>query len=361
MKNINVTSVPTEYKRAVEKQLQGTITEVSYSVKNYINSTRQLVTSQNISDKEAGRDTVDGDPIIKKCNVYLPAGYDENHKSTKYNVLYLLHGVGGDRNEWLYGSGNVDENFVICNIFDNLIAKGQIEPLIVVFPEGRSACDWADSSFNAEGTNMLGFYYLDYELRYDLIPFIEAQYNTNANIKDISSQGIINNRLHRAIGGLSMGGMQALNMIVGGYRCDSTVYSGTKDHWKNGLGNTVLAPGMGDLFAHVGAFSNAPTSSDGKILGANIASSWNQGLQLLYITCGDADGIACESGYAKAIDGLTTAAGNNLENYYQVLIKDGVHDFNVWNNGAYNFIRLCFGKMEGKLEPHAIRMKLDTY
>jgi len=347
MSNIDVTSVPAEYKRAVGKKLQGTITEVSYNVRNYINSLRQLVAYQNISDKEAGRETVEGDAIIKKCNVYLPAGYDKNDNTTKYNVLYLLHGVGGDHFEWLYGSGNVDENFVICNIFDNLIAKGDIDPLIVVFPDGRSSYDWTDISFNSEGTNMLGFYYFDYELRYDLIPFIESKYNTYANIKDISSQGTIFNRLHRSIAGLSMGGMQALNLIIGGYRCDSAVYTGTKYGWSNGLDTTILAPGMGDLFAYVGAFSNAPTSSNGNILGANIASSWVHSLRLLYITCGDADGIANENGYEKAIDGLTEVAGDNLENYYQVIIKDGVHDFNVWNNGAYNFMRLCFRSMKG--------------
>ena len=97
MKNIDVTAVPDEYKRAVEKRLQGTITEVSYSVKNYINSSRQLVVYQNTCDEKAGRETVQGNAIIKKCNVYLPAGYDKNDNATKYNVLYLLHGVGGDR------------------------------------------------------------------------------------------------------------------------------------------------------------------------------------------------------------------------------------------------------------------------
>jgi len=346
MKNIDVMPVPAEYKHAVEKELQGNITEVPYSVRNYINSSRQLVAYQNISDKEASRETIQGDAIIKKCNIYLPTGYDENDKDTKYNVLYLLHGVGGNRHEWLYGSGNVDENFVICNIFDNLIANGHIEPLIIVFPDGRSSYDWTDCSFNAEGTNMLGFYYFDYELRYDLIPFVESKYNTYANIKDTSCEGIIYNRLHRAIAGLSMGGMQALNLIIGGYRCDSTVYTGTKDGWSNGLDTTVLAPGMEDLFSYVGAFSNAPTSSDGKVLGANIASCGHR-LHLLYITCGDADGIAGENGYEKSIDGLTEAAGYKLENYYQVIIKDGVHDFNVWNNGAYNFIRLCFREMKG--------------
>jgi S-formylglutathione hydrolase FrmB len=360
MKNIDVTAVPAEYKKAVSKELQGTLSEVSYYVRNYINSSRQFVTNQNISSKEVGRETVEGDTIIKKCNVYLPAGYDENDKDTSYKVLYLLHGVCGNRYEWLYGYGKVDERFVLCNIFDNLIANGDIDPLIVVFPDGRSAHDWTDTSFNAEGTNMLGFYYFDYELRYDLIPFIESQYNTYANIKDTSTEGMAYNRTYRAIGGLSMGGMQALNLIVGGYRCDSIVYTGAKSGWNNGLDITVPALGMGDLFAYVGAFSNAPTSSDGKVLGDSIASC-DYRINLLYITCGDADGVAGELGYAKAVDGLTEAAGNNLENYYQVLIKGGGHDPNVWTNGAYNFIRLSFEKSEGHLKTYVVRKMLDSY
>lgn len=360
MKKIDITAVPAEYKRAIDKEFQGSITEVSYSVRNYINQSRQLVTCQNINTIEAGRETVQGEPITKKCNVYLPAGYDESDKETRYNVLYLLHGVGGNRYEWLYGSGNVDGNFVICNIFDNLIAKGEIDPLIVVFPDGRSAYDWTDCSFNSQGTNMLGFYYFDYELRYDLVPFIEASYNTLSDIKNTSSEDIEYNRIHRAIGGLSMGGMQALNLIVGGYRCDSIVYTGTEERWNNGLDITVPAPGMEDLFTYVGAFSNAPTSSDGRVLGASLAASGCQ-LDLLYITCGDADGVACGMGYDKAVDGLTEAAGDNLSEYYQVLIKGGFHDFNVWNNGAYNFIRLSFGKSKGHVKPYVVRMMLDSY
>jgi len=360
MKNIDVTAVPAEYKKVVEKEFQGTLTEVSYSVRNYINTSRQFVTNQNISSEEVGRETVEGDAIIKICNVYFPAGYDENDKNTKYNVVYLLHGVGGNRYEWLYGYGKVDENFVLCNMFDNLIAKGDIDPLIVVFPDGRSAHDWTDTSFTAQGTNMLGFYYFDYELRHDLIPFMESKYNTYANIKDRSSEGIAYNRMHRAIGGLSMGGMQALNLIIGGYRCDSAVYTQKDGGWRNGLDTTVPAPGMEDLFTYVGAFSNAPTSSDGKVLGASIASCGYR-VNLLYITCGDADGVAGELGYAKSVDGLTEAAGNNLENHYQILIKGGNHEPNVWTNGAYNFIRLSFGKSEGRLKTYVVRMMLDSF
>lgn len=352
MKSYEVEGMPEEYKRAAKDIQQGTLEDVSYSVGNYINQSRQLVTNQKISGKEAGRETVNGASITKKCSVYLPAGYDNKAQNVKYDVLYLLHGVGGSREEWLSGNGKTDGNYTICNIFDNLIAKGDIPPLIVVFPEGRSAYDWTDTSFNPEGTNLLGFYYFDYELRYDLIPFIEERYHTYAKIQDRSDIAIEYNRLHRAIGGLSMGGMQTLNLGLGGYRCDSAVFTGGESGWKNGLTVTVPAPGMLDLFAYAGAFSNAPTSSSGKILGDSIKAGHK--LHLLYMTCGDADEVAYGAGYLTAVTGLQEAAGDNLRNYYRILIKDGVHDFAVWNNGAYNFSRLSFGNTNKSQESYDI-------
>jgi len=358
MNDITIRPVPDEYKKAAPEGFRGRIIECSYPVRNYINSSRQLVTNQKISSEEAGRETVQGEPIIKKCSVYLPAGYDENDREKKYNVVYLLHGVGGSRYEWLYGSGMIDDNFVICNILDNMIANGEIEPVIVVFPEGRSCEDWENAAFTMDEINILGFYYFDYELRYDLIPFIEANFNTYANIEDNSPAAIAYNRQHRAIAGLSMGGMQALNLTFGGYRFDSTKYTKTVSPFNNGLDKTVRAPGMQDLFSYVGAFSNAPTTSEGKLLGANIAASGYK-TDLLYITCGDNDGIAIIS-YETALSGLPEAAGENLRHLYQVLIKGGAHDFGVWNNGAYNFVRLCFGKTEGS-QKAVVKTTLDEF
>lgn len=342
-------NIPADYKRAVSKEWQGRITEVTYNANHYINKQRKLVSAQRITTNEAGREVVEGEAIEKKCNIYLPAGYDKDDKNTKYNVLYLLHGVGGNRYEWLYGSGQTEDNFVICNIIDNLIMNQDIEPLIIVFPDGRSAVDWTDCSFNSEGTNMLGFYYFDYELRYDLIPFIESNYNTYANIKDISKEGIAYNRRHRGIAGLSMGGMQSINLGLGGYRCDSTSYTATISPWNNGLDISVIAPGMLDLFAYLGAFSNAPTSSKGKTLGASIASS-DYNLSLLYLSCGDADGVAYNAGYLNTVDGLWETAGDKVKNYSRVIMEKGVHDFTVWNHSAYNFIRLSFGNEYEQME-----------
>lgn len=337
MNKLKIETFTDDYKHVSKEKLRGSVKEVQYNVKNYISQSRKLVSDRDIDLVHVGREKVKGEDIIKKCNIYLPAGYDSNDSSVRYDVLYLLHGVGGDRNEWL--SGNIQ------NILDNLIDKGDIDPLIVVFPEGRSSSDWKDCSFNPEGTNVLGFYYFDYELRYDLIPFIESNYNTYADIRDVSPKGLVYNRKHRAIAGLSMGGMQTLNLTLGGYRCDSVVYTGTSSSRKNGLDTTVTTPGMVDLFAYAGAFSNAPTSSDGKILGVGLASNPYK-LDLLYITCGDADEIAFRAGFDTATNGLSVAAGDKLGDYYRVVIKDGIHDFNVWDNGAYNFIRLAFGKSE---------------
>ena len=101
---------------------------------------------------------------------------------------------------------------------------------------------------------------------------------------------------------------------------------------------------MQDLFAYVGAFSNAPTSSTGDILGSGIAAA-DYPMELLYITCGDNDGIAIMS-YEMAIRDLMETAGENLRSYYQVLIRGGGHDFAVWNHGAYNFLRLLFIERE---------------
>ncbi|MFC4302157.1 alpha/beta hydrolase-fold protein [Cohnella boryungensis] len=356
MKNSDVQTVPADGIRAGQKERQGSVHEVFYPVSHYINSSRQLVIDRKVDPGEAGRETAGENAITKVCSIYLPPGYDARDRDTRYNVLYLLHGVGGDHHEWLQGSGISDGNFILCNLLDNLIARGEIEPLIVVCPNGRSAHDWSDRAFSPPGTNMLGFYYFDYELRYSLIPFIETNYPTFARIGDTTPEDIAYNRMHRAIAGLSMGGMQVLNLVLGGFRCDSFEYVGTESPWGNGLAETVQAPGMTDLFAYAGAFSNAPTSSGGKALGTRVASSGHR-LHLLYMTCGDADDVAIGS-YRGAIEGLVDSAKEALGDFYQIVIKDGKHDFDVWNHGVYNFVRLAFGDDKAQHPPRHVQCSL---
>jgi hypothetical protein len=79
------------------------------------------------------------------------------------------------------------------------------------------------------------------------------------------------------------------------------------------------------------------------------------------MTCGTADGIAIKNGYEKSTAGLKEAAGNTIDNYYQILIKDANHNFDVWNNGAYNFLRLAFGKCDEHETVNVISKTLDTF
>lgn len=69
-------------------------------------------------------ETVD---TVRRGFVYLPPSYSG---SKKYPVLYLLHGIGGDEEEWIKGG-------TPHIILDNLYADGKLEPMIVVMPNGR--------------------------------------------------------------------------------------------------------------------------------------------------------------------------------------------------------------------------------
>ena len=63
----------------------------------------------------------------RKANIILPPDYDENKK---YPVLYMLHGIGGDHNEWL-GAEPV-------NVLSNLMAAGDAVSMIAVIPNVRA-------------------------------------------------------------------------------------------------------------------------------------------------------------------------------------------------------------------------------
>jgi enterochelin esterase-like enzyme len=150
--------------------------------------------------------------------VYTPPGYDEQPK-TRYPVLYLQHGGGEDETGWVrQGRANF--------ILDNLIAEGRAKPMIVVMaygyarragqpapganrpapgsPEAMKAMQEMASAFEDDVTEAL-------------IPFIDKTFRT------------IPDRGHRAMAGLSMGGMQTFHVTL------------------NNL----------DLFSHIGGFSGA--------------------------------------------------------------------------------------------------------
>ena len=127
------------------------------------------------------------DKVTKEYNVYLPNGYDPMDTEKKYNVFYLMHGGGENENTLFGGEG---ENFELKRILDIMIAKGEIDPMIVVTP-----------SFYKGQDDTATFYK---ELLVDIIPAVETEFNTymegTGTLDEIKAS-----REHRAFGGFSMG------------------------------------------------------------------------------------------------------------------------------------------------------------
>lgn len=129
-----------------------------------------------------------------KMNVYLPKGYDE---TKKYPALYLLHGFQGDR--------GIMEEYQVKMKADELIASGEIDPMIIVTPDLNnsfalnSAHEYHELKFKSMSYPIHIGPYEDY-LRNEVVNYIDEHYST------------IKERSGRYIGGLSMGGYGALRI-----------------------------------------------------------------------------------------------------------------------------------------------------
>lgn len=121
-----------------------------------------------------------------RVHVYTPPGYET--MKGKLPVLYLQHG-GGDNDASWATAGRV--NFIL----DNLLAEGKMKPMIVVMPFGNPGGGF----FSGAGVDADPYYAYFFK---DLVPYIESHYNAGIT------------RESRAYAGLSMGGLQALNMGI---------------------------------------------------------------------------------------------------------------------------------------------------
>ena len=140
----------------------------------------------------------DGRSVTKRALVYLPYGYDPDKN---YNILYLMHGTGDDENYWL------KTHAYNKTMLDNMIAQGEIDPLIVVTPTFYVEDDCMD------GLDALTFSFRE-ELRNDLMPAAESRYSTWAETAD--DRGFAASRDHRAFAGLSRGAVTTANSVLCG-------------------------------------------------------------------------------------------------------------------------------------------------
>ena len=212
----------------------------------------------------------------RRMTVYTPAGYEKNTK-TKYPVLYLLHGSGGDEDAW----GDLGR---ATQILDNLIAEGKAEPMILVMPNGvyfnQAAPGAAVNMFQPTMTNSRSQSTVEVEESFpDIVKYIEANYRVK---KDKNS---------RAVAGLSMGGRQS----------------------------AALSRKYPTKFGYVGMFSGVvPPEENDKALEAVFAAQ----PKLYWIACGKTDGVMVNS---KLLKDYCDAKGYPAELYE----SEGGH---IWRN-----------------------------
>lgn len=188
----------------------------------------------------------------RRMSVYTPAGYDPAGK-TRYPVLYVLHGIGGDEEAW------IDQGRAV-QVLDNLIAQGKAKPMIVVFTNGNI------SQEAAPGENSTGYIHPTtalpktmegtFEISFpEIVKFIDSNYKTIAR------------KQSRAICGLSMGGFHTLYIS---------------------LNNP-------DMFGYSGMFSAAIGVSDPSVspvyqdFDKKLATYFSKKPDLLWIGCGNTD------------------------------------------------------------------------
>jgi enterochelin esterase family protein len=126
--------------------------------------------------------------------VYTPPNYDRSTR--KYPVYYLLHGNGETQAGWVMnGRANI--------ILDNLIADGKAQPMVVVMPHGhavQSASVGPLAAVTPTPADFRDFTLFTKDFLEEIIPMVEKNYR------------VFTDADHRAIGGLSMGAMQAVSI-----------------------------------------------------------------------------------------------------------------------------------------------------
>ena len=136
-----------------------------------------------------------GKPWEKYVLVYLPYQYDE---TKSWNILYLMHGGGGNPDAWLDASQ-------IKNVLDLAFFRKMAEPFIVAFP---TYYDLKPSEHRHEGVDASWEYaqvkHFQTELEMEPIPAVESRFHTYA--EEMTHEGFKTSRRHRAFGGFSMGG-----------------------------------------------------------------------------------------------------------------------------------------------------------
>ncbi len=233
----------------------------------------------------------------RRLTIYTPAGYETSGR--RYPVFYLLHGMGGDENAW-------PELGRATQILDNLIARGEAEPMIVVMTNGNAAQQ------AAPGDSPLGYIPPTSQLPLTMEGTFEQQFPDIVNFID-KNYRTIKSKKARAIAGLSMGGYHSLH----------------------------ISKQFPDMFDYVGLFSAAinprnqsPIYDD---MEGKLKVQFSKKPALYWIGIGNTDFL-----YKENADFRQLLDANNLP--YEYYENEGGHIWRNWRIYLARFTPLLFKK-----------------
>lgn len=256
----------------------------------------------------------------RRIFVYTPPDYEKNTQ-TRYPVLYLQHGGGEDERGWPV-QGRV------CQIMDNLIAERKARPMLIVMENGnggfagprgargarQDAAPMSGTATNNAGTTnntaaatpgersgrgFGGFNISAFEhvLINDTIPMIDSTYRTIADQE------------HRAMAGLSMGGMQTHGVTLAHL----------------------------DTFSHIGLFSGGTVGLDEL---TNAPGYSKEKVKLVFVSYGSRElsGNRRGGNPQASIDALKQAGITAV--FY--VSPETAHEWHTWRRSLHEFAPLLF-------------------
>jgi enterochelin esterase family protein len=261
----------------------------------------------------------------RRCYVYTPPDYDPGKRSSRYPVLYLLHGWGENEQGW-HTQGHADL------ILDNLIAAKKAKPMIVVMDNLNAVKPSEDAglyharsiiarktladvpppigappprpapgsptprpAFPANWFNTFSDMMIT-----DLMPMVEKTYR------------VASGRENRAMAGLSMGGMQSFQTALA--HLDKFAYLGGFSGSSGGFGS------FDTKTAHNGVMADA--------------AAFNKKMKVLFLGIGTAEGPG-----AKTFSERLTKAG--IENIY-FESPGTAHEWLTWRRCLNDFAPRLF-------------------
>lgn len=238
-------------------------------------------------------------PSTRRLVVYLPENYYQSDE--RYPVVYLLHGARGYETTWIRRGR-------ILQIVDSLVVHKQMSPSIIVLPNTNQYNDDIDMEYSRRKIPPEALLEIDGAVEssflQDIVSFIDENFRTRAD------------KGHRAIAGMSIGGLQSL----------------------------YLSANFPESFDYVGLFSPVPGTLFKCGPYDDFYKNLDKKLDVLFQKH-TPKVYAIMIGKADALYAWVSCFRNKLvkKKYpHQFTVYEGGHDWYNWTEFCAEFLKVCF-------------------